>query len=117
MEQQCQNCVVANAAASRTERGKLEVFDDVLYQLIARYVEIGRKEYVMELIRRLDNEWSFGQLNHEKLVDLFVHYNDKLYKDAITDAYNRRYYEDEMKEREWNAGIALVDLDDFKIIQ
>ena len=114
MEQQCQNCVVANAAASRTERGKLEVFDDVLYQLIARYVEIGRKEYVMELIRRLDNEWSFGQLNHEKLVDLFVHYNDKLYKDAITDAYNRRYYEDEMKEREWNAGIALVDLDDFK---
>ena len=69
----------------------------------------------MELIRRLDNEWSFGQLNHEKLVDLFVHYNDKLYKDAITDAYNRRYYEDEMKEREWNAGIALVDLDDFKL--
>ena len=115
MEQQCQNCVVANAAASRTERGKLEVFDDVLYQLIARYVEIGRKEYVMELIRRLDNEWSFGQLNHEKLVDLFVHYNDKLYKDTITDAYNRRYYEDEMKEREWNAGIALVDLDDFKL--
>ena len=86
-----------------------------MYQLIARYVEIGRKEYVMELIRRLDNEWSFGQLNHEKLVDLFVHYNDKLYKDAITDAYNRRYYEDEMKEREWNAGIALVDLDDFKL--
>ena len=38
------------------------------------------KEYVMELIRLLDNKWSFGQLNHEKLVDLFVHYNDKLYK-------------------------------------
>lgn len=70
MEQQCQNCVVANAAASRSERGKLEVFDGVLYQLIARYVEIGGKEYVMELIRLLDNKWSFGQLNHEKLVDL-----------------------------------------------
>ena len=115
MEQQCQNCVVANAAASRSVRGKLEVFDGVLYQLIARYVEIGGKEYVMELIRLLDNKWSFGQLNHEKLVDLFVHYNDKLYKDAITDAFNRRYYEDEMKEREWTAGIALVDLDDFKL--
>lgn len=115
MEQQCQNCVVANAAASRSERGKLEVFDGVLYQLIARYVEIGGKEYVMELIRLLDNKWSFGQLNYEKLVDLFVHYNDKLYKDAITDAFNRRYYEDEMKEREWTAGIALVDLDDFKL--
>ncbi len=115
MEQHCQNCVVANAAISRTERGKLEVFDSSLYQLIARYVKIGGKEYVMELIRRLDHEWSFGQLNHEKLVDLFVHYDDKLYKDVITDAYNRRYYEDEMKEREWTAGIALVDLDDFKL--
>ena len=115
MEQQCQNCVVANAAISRTERGKLEVFDGILYQLIARYVEIGGKEYVMELIRRLDHEWSFGQLNHEKLVDLFVHYDDKLYKDVITDAYNRRYYEDEMKALEWTAGIALIDLDDFKL--
>lgn len=82
MEQQCQNCVVANAAISRTERGKLEVFDSSLYQLIARYVKIGGKEYVMELIRRLDHEWSFGQMNHEKLVDLFVHYDDKLYKDV-----------------------------------
>lgn len=115
MEQQCQNCVVANAAISRTERGKLEVFDSSLYQLIARYVKIGGKEYVMELIRRLDHEWSFGQMNHEKLVDLFVHYDDKLYKDVITDAYNRRHYEDEMKALEWTAGIALIDLDDFKL--
>ena len=90
-------------------------FDSSLYQLIARYVKIGGKEYVMELIRRLDHEWSFGQLNHEKLVDLFVHYDDKLYKDVITDAYNRRYYEDEMKALEWTAGIALIDLDDFKL--
>ncbi len=115
MEQQCQNCIVQKAAAGCTERGKLEVFGGILYQLIVRYVEVGGKEYIMELIRRLDNEGSFGQLNYEKLVDLFVHYNDKLYKDAITDAFNRRYYEDEMKNREWTAGIALVDLDDFKL--
>ena len=35
--------------------------------------------------------------------------------DVITDAYNRRYYEDEMKVLEWTAGIALIDLDDFKL--
>ena len=89
MEQQCQNCVVANAAISRTERGKREVFDSSLYQLIARYVKIGGKEYVMELIRRLDHEWSFGQMNHEKLVDLFVHYDDKLYKPWIISSFSR----------------------------
>ncbi len=115
MERECQNCVVKNAAEAKTEKGKLEVYGGVLHQIIARYLQIDGKDYIMELIRRLDNEWSFGQLNHENLVDLFVHYNDKLYKDAITDAYNRRYYEDEMKDRVLTAGVALVDLDDFKL--
>ena len=44
-----------------------------------------------------------------------MNYNDKLYKDAITDTYNRRYYEDEIKEKKDNAGVALIDLDDFKL--
>lgn len=43
MEQHCQNCVVANAAISRTERGKLEVFDSSLYQLIAVMLRLAEK--------------------------------------------------------------------------
>lgn len=33
----------------------------------------------------------------------------------MTGAYNRRYYEDEMKKVEGAAGIAILDLDDFKL--
>ena len=69
----------------------------------------------MELIRGLDSDWKIGQIDHEKVVNLFMNYNDKLYKDAITDTYNRRYYEDEIKEKKDNAGVALIDLDDFKL--
>lgn len=111
----CDNCVAMRAATSKEEKGKLEILDGKIYQVIARYIEVDGKPYIMELIRCLDGDWSIGEINHEKLVDLFVHYNDRLYRDAVTDAYNRRYYEDEMKHKKKNAGVALIDLDDFKL--
>ena len=103
------------AATTKEEKGKLEIVNGRIYQVIARYIEVDEKPYVIELIRCLDSDWSIGEINHERLIDIFVHYNDKLYRDAVTDAYNRRYYEDEMKNKKKNAGVALIDLDDFKL--
>ena len=103
------------AATTKEEKGKLEIVNGRIYQVIARYIEVDEKPYVLELIRCLDSDWSIGEINHERLIDIFVHYNDKLYRDAVTDAYNRRYYEDEMKNKKKNAGVALIDLDDFKL--
>lgn len=103
------------AATKKKEKGKLEIVNGRIYQVIARYIEVDEKPYVIELIRCLDGDWSIGEINHERLIDIFVHYNDKLYRDAVTDAYNRRYYEDEMKNKKKNAGVALIDLDDFKL--
>ena len=111
----CEECVIEEAFEAKEERGKFEIFDGKLYQVIARCVEIDGEPYVMELIRSLDTNWSLGKLNHERVVNLFMHYNDKLYKDAVTDTYNRRYYEDEVKDSEESAGVALIDLDDFKL--
>ena len=103
------------AATKKEEKRKLEIVNGRIYQVIARYIEVDEKPYVIELIRCLDGDWSIGEINHERLIDIFVHYNDKLYRDAVTDAYNRRYYEDEMKNKKKNAGVALIDLDDFKL--
>lgn len=114
-ETPCDNCAVMHAATTKEEKGKLEIVNGRIYQVIARYIEVDEKPYVIELIRCLDGDWSIGEINHERLIDIFVHYNDKLYRDAVTDAYNRRYYEDEMKNKKKNAGVALIDLDDFKL--
>ena len=114
-ETPCDNCVVMHAATTKEEKGKLEIVNGRIYQVIARYIEVDEKPYVLELIRCLDGDWSIGEINHERLIDIFVHYNDRLYRDAVTDAYNRRYYEDEMKNKKKNAGVALIDLDDFKL--
>ena len=103
------------AATTKEEKGKLEIVNGKIYQVIARCIEVDEKPYVLELIRCLDGDWSIGEINHERLIDMFVHYNDRLYRDAVTDAYNRRYYEDEKKNKKKNAGVALIDLDDFKL--
>ena len=42
-------------------------------------------------------------------------FKDELYRDPLTDAYNRRYYEEVVRKSIGPAGIALMDVDDFKI--
>ena len=42
-------------------------------------------------------------------------YNTKLYHDALTGVYNRRYYEDAVRSMIGPAGVAVMDLDDFKV--
>lgn len=41
-------------------------------------------------------------------------YNKELYTDVLTGAYNRRYYEEQVKNSDMVAGVAMIDVDDFK---
>ena len=42
-------------------------------------------------------------------------FEEKLYRDPLTGIYNRRYYEEVARKTIGPAGIALIDVDDFKI--
>lgn len=68
----CDNCVAMRAATTKEEKGKLEIVNGKIYQVIARYIEVDEKPYVLELIRCLDGDWSIGEINHERLIDMFV---------------------------------------------
>ena len=73
------------------------------------------------LIGRL--QWQFEHANmekmqaeaEEKLQETTESYRAKLYHDALTGTYNRRYYEDIASRIVGPAGVALLDVDDFKI--
>ena len=73
------------------------------------------------LIGRL--QWQFGRSSmekmqaeaEEKLQETTESYRAKLYHDVLTGTYNRRYYEDIASRIVGPAGIALMDVDDFKI--
>ena len=51
----------------------------------------------------------------ERLLKREKNYNNKIYRDALTGVFNRRYYEEVVKNSVEDAGIALMDLDDFKV--
>ena len=95
--------------------GQIEEEIKKFRKLLETYLETADGEHIKELINCMDSGWSLDEAQHDKLIDMFVNYNDKLYRDAVSDAYNRRYYEDELKEKKINAGVALLDLDDFML--
>ena len=103
------------AFREKREVSKLEFLKDDIYHITAKYLEIDGKPYVMEIMKCLDKNCLVEESDRERLVSSLTGYNERLYCDALTQAYNRRYFEDEIKKRPGPAGIAMIDLDDFKL--
>ena len=111
----CQGCVAMEAFLRKAELCKLEFIGDDIYQIMAKYLEIDGKPYVMELLKKMDKNSLIDRKDHERLINSLTGYNERLYQDVLTKAYNRRYYEEELKSQMGPAGIAMIDLDDFKL--
>lgn len=111
----CENCVSFKALEAKSKKVKMEFIDSVLYQVVAKYVEIDGKEYVMEMINCLDDDVMLDSEGRDRLLRKLSGYDDELYIDALTGISNRRYFEDQIKKMKASAGIAMIDLDDFKI--
>ena len=114
-EKPCKNCIAARAFEEKSVRTKLEYLDSDIYQVTARYVEIDGQPYVMELLRKMDEEFLVDLENRDRLMEKLSGYNEKMYQDALTGVYNRRYYEDRIKQMTASVGVAMIDMDDFKI--
>ena len=111
----CQGCVAMEAFLRKAELCKLEFIGDDIYQIKAKYLEIDGNPYVMELLKKMDKSSLIDRKDHERLISSLTGYNERLYQDVLTKAYNRRYYEEELKSKMGPAGIAMIDLDDFKL--
>ena len=112
----CENCAVCEAYDCRGKKTKREFADKSVYQVTAKYLEIDGKGYVLELVQKLDGEVPNEPYNNSCTRDKLSPYRDRLYIDPVArPAYNRRYYEDMLKNSVIDAGVAVVDLDDFKL--
>ena len=69
----------------------------------------------MELVNRMDGGALKDEEVRKKLESKIVSYKEKLYSDALTGVYNRRFYEENVKNSKINAGVAMLDVDDFKL--
>lgn len=111
----CKNCTSREAFRQKNEQLKLEYLDSNIYQVISKYVEIDGKPYVMELINQMNADAVMDEDGRNELIKQLSGYNRELYTDALTGIYNRRYYEERIRNSNMSAGVAMIDLDDFKI--
>ena len=114
-DKQCENCVSEKALTQKKQYTKLECLENNIYQIIAKYLEIDGVPCVMEMVHRLDNENLIDNDGRRILMDNLTGYKNELYRDPLTGVYNRRYYEDNIKDLNENSGVAMIDLDDFKL--
>lgn len=111
----CENCISMKAYAEKKQKTKLEFLDADVFLVISRYLEIDDEACVMELVKHLENDTLIDTDGRDKLVGKLKGYQDKLYIDPVTGVYNRRYFEDEIRNMQNSAGVTMIDLDDFKL--
>lgn len=114
-DKRCENCISLKALEEKKQTSKIEFLDSDMYQVFARYLEIDDEPYVMEMLKKLDENTLTDEKGYEKLTEKLTVYSEKLYRDVLTGVYNRRYFEEKVKNMSLNAGVAVIDLDDFKL--
>ncbi len=77
--------------------------DDTKHRACARYVEVDGEPQVLLCAQPVERSMD----SHAKSL---------LYHDALTGVYNRRFYEDSLRHQYMAAGVAIIDLDDFKMV-
>lgn len=111
----CTNCIAKMVSETEPQKTRLEIMDSTMYQIVAKYVEINDKAYVLELVNALDQTVVTDKNSWKTLRSEIADYDKELYIDALTGAYNRKYYEDKLKDINTPSGVAMIDMDDFKL--
>lgn len=109
------NSLSLRAFWEKCQKTRLEYIDSRVCQKISRYVEIDGQPHVVEILNVLDVTTESFENVREQLTAKVRGYDEELYLDALTGAYNRRYYENCIRKVRGHAGVAMIDLDDFKL--
>lgn len=105
------NCLLAGDRCPCLRQSSLEALagsDDVSEQLLndgveyrarLRPLKVEGKPHVLLMVRPIDEQEAAEE--------------DLVYTDVLTSVHNRRYYEEKLRSARMNAGVAMIDLDDF----
>lgn len=102
------------ALEEKTTHSRMEYRGQELYEVTALFAQVEGTPCVLELERRLDRIMLLDPEESERLFNNLAEYRGKLYRDAVTGAYNERYYQEKYRSRILTAGVAVLRVDDFK---
>jgi len=102
------------ALEEKTTHSRMDYRGQELYEVTALFAQVEGTPCVLELERRLDRIMLLDPEESEQLFNNLAEYRGKLYRDAVTGAYNERYYQEKYRSRILTAGVAVLRVDDFK---
>ena len=111
----CENCISAKVFSTHKRLSKFEFVENSIYHVIANYVEVDGRPYVLEMVTKADDETLFGAYGKDEFMEAIRSYNRRLYIDPLTGAYNRQYFEEQLRGLDVYAA-AMLDIDNFKNI-
>ena len=76
--------------------------DGVEYRARLRPLKVEGEPHVLLMVRPIDEQEAAEE--------------DLVYTDVLTSVRNRRYYEEKLRNAHMNAGVAVIDLDDFRVV-
>ena len=89
------------AMASSDEVSERLLNDGVEYRARVRSLTVEGEPHVLLMVRPIDEQEAAEE--------------DLVYTDVLTGVHNRRYYEEKLRSARMNAGVAMIDLDDFRV--
>ena len=109
------DCAAKRALGTRRKQCRIELCGEEIAQITACYYEVDGRPYVLELTQSAPCQNTLDVDTGDRIMQELSGYNRKLYRDALTGAYNRRYYEEVSRKVVGPACVALMDIDDFKV--
>lgn len=107
------NCLLAGDCCPCLRQSSLEALadsdevseqllnDGVEYRARLRPLKVEGEPRVLLMVRPIDEQEATEE--------------DLVYTDVLTSVRNRRYYEEKLRNARMNAGVAVIDLDDFRV--
>lgn len=109
----CQNCISTKMMDEQKWSTKIEIKNGMIYYVISKYVECQKECCVLEFVMCLgDSSEQKELIGYVPDMQAMQNY----YKDTLTQAYSRAYFDSFGANMDNIQGVAVVDVDQFKKI-
>lgn len=119
----CENCTSLRALEGKGRCYKLEIMNQHIFWVVSQYLEADGKPCVLEMVDDVTDKFILDSDQQDEISRLIRSYNHLLITDSMTDIYNRRFLDESFLpslrccgERGLIVNLALMDFDDFKLV-
>ena len=111
----CENCISKIVLENKSDSTKIEFINGQCYQFFAQYIIVEGVECSIETAVKINEKVLVDSIGYKEIVEKYSATYASMYTDPLTGVYNRAYYEKVEKNVNTPAGIAVIDIDGFKL--